>query len=134
MVMIETDVLVALASRTDRHHGEARRLLERLTAVKLSPYSLVELDLLIASQCLRVRLPDFYSALEEVLAYYGVEVLRPRPAHFEVAWGFRRRYGLTFFGSLHAAAAVKEGEVLVSYDERYRAVRELKYRHPASML
>ncbi|RLF02282.1 MAG: hypothetical protein DRK00_10225, partial [Thermoprotei archaeon] len=84
--MIETDVLVALASRTDRHHGEARRLLERLTAVKLSPYSLVELDLLIASQCLRVRLPDFYSALEEVLAYYGVEVLRPRPAHFEVAW------------------------------------------------
>ena len=134
MVMIETDFLVALASRTDRHHGEARRLLERLTAVKLSPYSLVELDLLIASQCLRVRLPNFYSALEEVLAYYGVEVLRPRPTHFEVAWGFRRRYGLTFFDSLHAAAAVKEGEVLVSYDERYRAVRELKYRHPTSML
>jgi len=132
--MMETDVLVALASRTDRHHGEARRLLERLTAVKLSPYSLVELDLLIASQCLRVRLPDFYSALEGVLAYYGVEDLRPRPAHFEAAWGFRRRYGLTFFDSLHAAAAVKEGGVLVSYDEGYRAVEELEYRHPASTL
>jgi len=131
MVIIETDILIALASKTDKHHGKVRKILENLTTVKLSPYSLIELDLLITSQSLTVKLPDFYEALEATLAYYGVTVLAPHPAHFEKAWIFRKKYNLTFFDSLHAATAVKENETLVSFDRRYNDVRELKYKHPS---
>ncbi len=134
MVVIETDILIALASKTDVHHGEVRRLLEKLTTVRLSPYSLIELDLLITSQSLTVKLPDFYNTLKTTLAYYGVITLTPHPEHFEKAWILRRKYGLTFFDSLHAAAAVREGDVLVSFDRKYGNVKELKYKHPFSLL
>ena len=129
--MIETDILIALASKTDKHHAEVKKLLENLTAVKLSPYSFIELDLLVASRNLIVKLPDFYEALEAALAYYGVTILAPHPVHFKRAWIFRRKYNLTFFDSLHAATAVEKGETLVSFDKRYSNIKELKYKHPS---
>lgn len=137
--MIETDVLIALASRSDKQHEIVRKLLEELMATRserltLSPYSLTELDLLIASQSLKVKLPDFYVALKAALSYYGITALTPSPRHFGRAWVFRRKYGLTFFDSLHAATAVEEDEILVSFDRRYNSIKELKYKHPSSLV
>ena len=132
--MIETDLIVALASEADRHHDEAKRLLEMLASARLSPYSLVELDLLVSSRSLVVKVPDFYEALESVLAYYGISVLAPSPSHFARAWILRREYGLGFFDSLHAAAALESGEILVSFDRTYSKVRGLRYEHPSSLL
>lgn len=131
MVLIETDFLIALASKNDRHHDEVRGLLEKLDTINLSPYSLVELDLLLASRKIIVKIPDYYEVLDSVLSYYGMAVSTPDPTHFHQAWILRKRYGLTFFDSLHAATAIKGGEVLISYDDRYSAIRELKYRHPS---
>ena len=134
MAIVETDFLVALSSKEDRHHAEVRRLLGELEGVLLSPYSLVELDLLIISGVLRVRPAAFYGALARVLSYYGVTVVRPKPSHLAKAWELRDNYDSTFFDSLHAAVAMEEGEALVSYDRRYSGIKGLTYIHPADLL
>ena len=130
MVLIETDILLALISRTDRHHVCTVKFLESLGGVKLSPYSLIEVDLLIESGNIKVKLPDFYSALEEVFSYYMIENIPPKPSHFIKSREFRKEYGLTYFDSLHAAVAFVENELLISYDKIYRDVKEIKYRSP----
>jgi len=132
--MIETDMLIALASKSDKHHNKAKNLLRKMKTVKLSPYSLIELDFLISSKSLIVKLPDFYDALRDTFAYYGILILASQPNHFAKAWLFRKKYGLTFFDSLHAATAVEENEVLISFDKKYGNIKELKYKNPYSPL
>jgi len=134
MVLIETDIIIALASKTDRHHEDVKKLLDKLASVKLSPYSLIELDLLITSHSLVVKIPDFYQVLDDTLRYYDISILTPSFSHFTKAWDLRDRYNLTFFDSLHAATALEEEETLVSYDRTYTKIKELKYRHPSSLL
>lgn len=134
MVLIETDIVLALASITDKHHEEVKELLRRLGSIKLSPYTLIELDLLVASERIKVKIPDFYEALEMVLSFYDVSIAKPSPKHLQIAWALRREYGLTFFDSLHAAVAIHDNEVIVSYDKRYSVVRGVKYKHPQEIL
>ncbi|MEB2836946.1 MAG: PIN domain-containing protein [Desulfurococcales archaeon] len=77
------------------------------------------MDLLISSGRIRVRLPDFYVHLGEVLEFYGITIPPPRARHLAVAWSLRMRYGLTYFDSLHAATAIVENEAIASYDSSY---------------
>jgi len=133
MVMIETDMLIALASKHDRHHNIAKNILMSIKNIKLSPYSLIELDLLILSKTIIVKLSDFYEALDDTLAYYGIFTLSPKPRHFSTAWILRKKYNLTFFDSLHASTAIEENETLVSFDKKYTKVKELKYTNPYSL-
>jgi len=41
---------------------------------------------------------------------------------------------LIYFNSLHAAVAIVEDQILLSYDERYSRVAEPKYIHPEELL
>jgi predicted nucleic acid-binding protein len=131
--LIETDTILAAASPTDKHHGTALRVLRGARPLLLSPYSLVELDLLISSSRFRVVLPDFYWALENLLAYYSVGILQPQPRHLSKALALRAEYGLSYFDSLHAAVALSTGATLVSFDRRYAGVRGLAYLHPSEL-
>ncbi len=134
MVLIETDVVLALASNRDKHHNEAVEIVKRIRPLKLSPYTLIELDLLILSGKLKVRVPTFYEGLNKTLSYYGIELIRPSPKHLEGGWELREKYGLTYFDSLHASTAMIEKEVLVSYDRAYSNIEELKYTTPQGAL
>lgn len=133
MALIETDLVLAVVSVGDKRHGEALSALRRLRGrAVLSPYALAELDLLLLSG--RISVTDhsaFYSALRDTLAYYSVGVLAPNPEHLARAWELRSEYGLTYFDSLHAAAALASREELVSYDPIYRRVPALRYSHPS---
>lgn len=134
MVLIETDVILALASSRDKHHSEAVRIVRSVRPLKLSPYTLIELDLLIHSGKLEVKTPEFYDGLDKTLSYYGIEIVKPSPKHFEKGWELREKHGLTYFDSLHASTAITEKEVLVSYDRTYLNVRELRYLTPQEAL
>ena len=47
-ILIETDILLALISPEDKHHVEIIKLLDNFVGeLQLSPYSLMELDLLL---------------------------------------------------------------------------------------
>ena len=134
MYLIETDMILAAASPKDKHHATALKVLHSAKPLLLSPYSLIELDLIVCSGRIRVVLPDFYWALESLLAYYGVSVPPPQPLHLGKALALRAEYGLSYFDSLHAAVAVSTGATLVSFDKRYAIIRELAYLHPSELV
>lgn len=49
--MVELDFLIAHVRSEDKHHGEVMEILEkRKRSLILSPYSLIELDLLVWSE------------------------------------------------------------------------------------
>jgi len=103
------------------------------TDVPIVAYALVELDLLVRSDVIVVRdCAEFWRKIEELLRRLRVRVVGVRPLHFAKARELRRSYGLTYFDSLHAAAAIVEGLELVSFDLRaYGAVRGLGCRRPS---
>lgn len=135
-MLVELDFLVALARSDDRRHGEVVKLLElRGGDLVLSPYALVELNLLVWSNILRVREPStFFRLLNDVLIYYRIEEIKPSVKHIAKAYELRAKYGLTFFDGLHGAVAVVESIPIVSYDKSYSKVGELRYIHPSTLL
>jgi predicted nucleic acid-binding protein len=117
MAIIETDVILALVSRSDKHHREAIEIIKSVKPLKVSPYALTELDLLIMSGRLEVKIPSFYEAFGKTLSYYDIEVVKQDPKHLAKGWELREKYSLTYFDSLHASTAVIENETLISYDK-----------------
>jgi len=134
MALIETDIILALISITDRHHNDAVKIIKKVKPLKLSPYTIIELDLLIISGKIEVKMPVFYENLMETLRYYNVEIVKPSPKHLVKGWKLREKYGLTYFDSLHASTAIIENEPLISYDKSYQNIEELRYITPQEAL
>lgn len=109
------------------------RLLDKfLGDTKISPYSLIELDLLLKSKEIIVKeVKTFYETLSDLFEYREIGSLSTKPQYHGEAHDLRNKYErLTYFDSLHAAVAMIENLELVSYDKEYGKVRELKYKHP----
>jgi len=135
-VLFETDVLIAAIDPDDPHHSEASDIITTTRNCSLSPYTLVELDLLIRSENVRIRnYQSFWRKLWDVIKHYNITIPAPSPLHHSKAHELRALYSLTYFDSLHAAAAMVENRTLVSYDERaYSKVEDLEYVHPTRLL
>ena len=133
-MLIETDVLIAALDADDPHNAEARKIITELK-VALSPYTLIELDLLIRSGKVAVaNYRMFWEKMGETLNLYRIKVLPPRPKYHSKAEELRRQYGLTYFDSLHAAVAITSNMQLVSYDHKaYSKIKGLRYLHPSNV-
>jgi len=116
--LAETDFLVALLNREDPLHENSLRACERMRVV-LSPYSLVELDLLILSR--KIETDDEAEFLRDVareLRIRRVSVANVRPeAHSRAAE--LRADGMGYFDSLHRALAELIGIPILSADRSY---------------
>lgn len=134
MVILDTDIILAAASKTDKHHNEATYIIRNVKLLTISPYVFIELDWLIRLNKLKVILPDFYKALDQIIQFYSISIAPIKPVHMSIAQKIREIYGLTYFDSLHAAVAITENDVLLSYNQVYSRVTELKYIHPSKML
>ena len=125
---------MALISPEDRNHANVVRLLDSLLGeVKISPYSLIELDLLLRSGEILVKeVTAFYDALNELLKYREVSTFPTKPEYHREAFKLREKYtSLTYFDSLHAAVGIVENLKMVSYDREYAKLTELEYSYPA---
>ncbi len=128
---------MALISHEDRHHNDTVRLIDGLYGgVWVSPYSLMELDLLLKSGKIIVRdISAFYDALGELLKYRELGMNPIKPGYHREAFRLRRENkNLTYFDSLHAAVAIVEGLEMVSYDSEYSKIQGLKYSHPKNYI
>ena len=134
MVVVETDLILALASKTDKHHSDAVRIVKNIRPLTISPYVFIEVDFLIRLGMLKVVQPDFYKALKQLIEFYEISVAKVRPEHVMIARDLRERYGLTYFDSLHAAVAITEDDVLLSYNKIYSKISGIRYLHPEQML
>ena len=134
-MLIETDFLISLVRENDRHHIRTLKILEKFREhIKLSPYTLAELDLLVWSNTFKVKDKElFFKLLEETLNYYTIETLKPKFTHVAKAYELREKYSLSFFDSLHAAVANIENIPLLSYDKTYSKIEEIKYVNPLTL-
>lgn len=132
-ILVETDILLALVSPKDKHYAKVVSLLDNLIGeVRLSPYSLIELNLLIKSGEIVVKeVVSFYNTLSELVRYREISTFPTKAEYHGVAFKLREKYGsLTYFDSLHAAVGITEDLEVVSYDRKYAELTELKYSHP----
>ncbi|MBS7251513.1 MAG: PIN domain-containing protein [Candidatus Freyarchaeota archaeon] len=135
--IVETDILLALISREDKHHTEVVKLLDKFAGeIQLSPYSLIELDLLLKSEEIIVaESKTFYSLVGKVLKYRQIGLSEIKPEYHGKAWELREKNKeLTYFDSLHAAVGLMENLELVSYDKEYTKIEGLKYSPPNKYL
>ncbi|WXG39714.1 MAG: PIN domain-containing protein [Candidatus Freyarchaeum deiterrae] len=131
--LIETDVLLALISPEDKYHVDVIKLLDSFVGeIRLSPYAVVELDLLLKSGGIVItEIKTFYSLLSKVLQYRKVDSLLIKPTYHGEAGELREKYkGLTYFDSLHAAIGITENLELLSYDKEYLKIKELTCTSP----
>lgn len=113
--LAETDFLIALINREDPLHEAAERALERFS-ILLSPYSLVELDLLVLSGRIEVEDPsEFLRDVARELRLRGVAVAQTRAEVHARASELRSR-GMGYFDSLHQALAELMGVPILSAD------------------
>jgi len=124
---------LALISPKDRHHADVVKLLDSLRGeVKISPYSFIELNLLLRSGEIVVKeVTAFYNVLSELLKYREITTFQIKPEYHSEAFKLREKYKLlTYFDSLHAAVGIVENLEMVSYDKEYAKLTELNYSHP----
>ncbi len=132
--MVETDIILSAICRGDPNHDLSREVLRGLRRAFLSPYSLMELDLLMRSGNLEVEsYEEFWSSFDEFMRQYGIKLTPSKPLHFSEAERVRNTHGLSYFDSLHAAAAIHEGVTLISYDGSYSRVDGLRHVHPKEL-
>ncbi|MEX2724044.1 MAG: PIN domain-containing protein [Candidatus Freyarchaeota archaeon] len=136
--IVETDIILALISREDKHHTEVVKLLDKFAGeIQLSPYSLIELDLLLKSgEIIVAENKTFYSLVGKVLKYRQIGLSAIKPEYHGKAWELREKYNkeLTYFDSLHAAVGLMENLELLSYDKKYAKIEGLKYAPPSKYL
>ncbi len=118
-LLSETDNLLAAMISTDIHHASALNALAH-EDLKLSPYTPIELNFLIRSDRLGVtNLQTFTRALNRLLQSYEIEILADQLRYHAQARELEEKYNLSFFDSLHAAAALLEGGEICSFDRAY---------------
>ncbi len=129
--MVESDFLVALSRTDDQYYTHARRIISSGEKLLLSPYSLVEVNL--GSRAIGgTDIGGFMAALSKVVEGYddNFKIIRDRAEYHSRAALLERKYGLSFFDSLHAAVAVEEGYTMISSDGQYDKIAGLALIHP----
>ena len=118
-MLFETDVLLAALNPADPANKPARKVLDQ-EGLLLSPYSLLEVNLLARAEKLVIRhFDDFADDLAALLDASSVKTLSDRAEYHSSARRLEARFKLTFFDSLHAAVSKVQREMLVSFDRAY---------------
>lgn len=118
-MLIETDVLLAAINPHDPARRYALNVLDRGN-LRLSPYSLLEIRLL--NRARKLSIENFKAFADDLSALFEMQkitTLFDRPEYHAQASALESKFRLTFFDSLHAAAAKVEKEVIVSFDRSY---------------
>ena len=118
-LLIETDMLLSALNTSDSFNKVARKVIE-LDGLLLSPFSLLELNLLARAEKLKISdYAVFAKDLDSLLQARAIEVLSDRPQYHAEARRFESDFKLTFFDSLHGAVSKIQREIIVSFDRAY---------------
>ncbi|MCD6243805.1 MAG: PIN domain-containing protein [Candidatus Korarchaeota archaeon] len=130
MPLIELDVLLAFINRSDRYHEVASRVIGAAISDEsyhLSSVALIEMSLIYRSRSMELELEE---DLRLLLSLFNGRTTQLTPLEAMRAAWIRRKYGLSFFDSLHAASAMSLDSAIVSFDEAYDGVEELRRIDP----
>ena len=136
MPVIELDMLIALVNRSDRLHGVATRLFQSIASGGLKEVRLASSALLEYELVLRSRGYDEGEIGKDIEAFRLIPNLGEVPLTSEVlvkASELRETYSLTYFDSLHCATAILSDGQIISSDNAYEAVPEVRRVDPLSL-
>jgi len=136
MPIIELDMLIALVSEVDALHADAARLFRRirdgeLSRVRIAASALLEYELLLKSR----GVTDSQIA-EDLLAFSAYPNLGEEPLDSNkiiLAQRLRDQYHLTYFDSLHCAAAMLFDGKIIGTDAAYDAVPAVQRIDPREL-
>jgi len=136
LALVETDLILAAINTKDPKHREAEEVFDKcLGKLILSPYSLIEIDLLLRSGSIVTSdVYGFWNGIGEMLVHYRVSMFYPKSKYHSLAYKIRLDYNLSYFDSLHAAIALCENIPIISYDKTYKRVKNLTYLHPSDVI
>ena len=136
LALVKADLILAAINIRDPKHREAENVFNKyLGKLTLSPYSLVEIDLLLKSGSIVTRdVYSFWDGIGKMLMHYRIFILQPKPKYHSLAYDVRLKHSLSYFDSLHAAIAMCEKVPIISYDAMYKRVRNLTYLHPSDIV
>jgi predicted nucleic acid-binding protein len=118
-LLFETDVLLAALNPKDSLNASARKVMDQ-DALLLSPFSLLEVDLLARAGKLEIlNFDSFDRDLGTLLDASSIRTLNDRPEYHSEARRFESEFNLSFFDSLHGAVARVQKETIVSFDRAY---------------
>ncbi len=130
MPLIELDVLLVFINRSDKHHEVASRVIEAAISDEsyyLSSVALIEMSLIYRSRSMESELEE---DLRLLLSIFNGRTTQLTPLEVMRATWIRRKYGLSFFDSLHAALAMSLDSTIVSFDEAYDGIEGLRRIDP----
>jgi len=133
MPVIELDMLLAFVNRADSLHEKASKLFTKIVKgemlnVKVAASAYLEYNLILRSKGYADE--DVY---QDVMMFKTIPNLGEIPLTSNIileASNLRRKYGLTFFDSLHAASATIHDKEIISLDTAYANIKELKLTDP----
>lgn len=136
MPIIELDMLTALVNREDKHHEIAVKFFEeiargRIRNIAVAASALIEYELILKSRGYKEE-----EIAADIEAFINIENMREAPLTSKTmltAINLRKKYGLTYFDSLHAAAAILYDETIISADKAYKTLKELKAIDPEEL-
>jgi predicted nucleic acid-binding protein len=140
MPAIEIDILLAYLVNEDRHHAVAKRYLSKVISSELekpfiTPFALQELELGIRAGKIfphgRVAKKEgevgaFMNEICEALELYDLRIQNVECSMFARAAKIREKHHLSYYDSLHGAAALSlEDKSILSTDPKYDEVEGL---------
>lgn len=120
--------MLAAINPNDPFNSPAKKVMEQ-DALLLSPFSLLELNLLARAGKLEIKnFGDFARDLNALLDASSIRTLNDRAEYHSEAHRLESEFKLTFFDSLHGAVSRVQKETIVSFDRTYDKLSKVGVR------
>lgn len=127
-MLIESDIILAAINPQDPFREIAKKIIVE-NKLLLSPYSSIEINLLVRAK--KIRPSDFKKFMEQfdnLIRRFEISPLSDEPRYHGIASVLENKYNLTFFDSLHASVALANKTPIVSFDASYDKIREKGFK------
>ena len=115
-------------------------MMGELSTPALTPFAIQELELAVRARKIlphgkvannETEVTSYINEICQAMDFYGIEVLSVRCDLIAKAAEIREKYGLSYYDSHHAAAALSYDKEIVSTDRQYDKVEGLRRIDPS---
>lgn len=126
-IVAETDFILGLLFKDDSLHTHAKNAY-KLFKIYLSPYTPIEMNLLLLSNKIEVEKPtEFLFSVNKILSFFDIQILKTDFRIHALSYELRRKYSLSLFDSLHAATGMLYGLPILSSDKIYGKIKGVNW-------
>jgi len=133
MPVIELDMLIAFVNKADKLHDVAVKIFNKIINKELRNVAIPVSAFMEYELVLRSRGYGEDTICSDIEAFKSIENIDEITLTSNIiikASSLRKRYGLTYFDSLHVASALLYDKLIISTDKAYQKISGLKILDP----